>query len=571
MHTSLGSVLLFAAAGATAATAQQQPAPQQPSPWTGRVVDVRGEPIPAARIVALAPDGRIAGRTATDAEGVYRLGRGSSDEADLRVEAPGYLPGLRSWHGPTTPRTHNFVLEPSCRLSGRLSGPAGEALGDAEVLVVSALGVQRARTDAEGRYTIATAPLRRVRVRAWNGSRYGDADLALRGDREQDLVLDRTAFVRDVVISGANAGTAIPGAALPVEGAFVRAFGQAMVLLPDCGQTELTATSGDLRATLVWSDKSDVLLTPTVPGFVVRPEGRIVSPIRRRLPIEFVAEPDADRDRMVLTGEITSYRKGQVAAQKLVVRDISGVVVGKTRTDERGRFRIEGFVPKKRALRVGMPLGSWYLLSQLEGDRPVLREGFTWDEWPDPTQPLELVAEPCATLDAAVQDDDGVLLTLADVTVVEPETTWRALLHSATDAAGRCHLSLPPGKYVLVVVGHDGRVVQGTAEFPAAPREAQVQWRTLATGTVEGTVVCPNAGALAGVEVMLRHESVVLEMPVPLPDRLLVRVRTDRDGRFRCRGLPTGDWIATVIGRQDLAGATFAVAKGETKALQLGR
>jgi hypothetical protein len=46
-------------------------------------------------------------------------------------------------------------------------------------------------------------------------------------------------------------------------------------------------------------------------------------------------------------------------------------------------------------------------------------------------------------------------------------------------------------------------------------------------------------------------------------------VRTDRLGRFRCRGLPIGDWTLATLGVDAPANAAFAARQGETTKVEL--
>jgi hypothetical protein len=62
---------------------------------SGNVTDAKGAPISGARLVAVSAAQGLQTKTSSDAKGAYRFPALAVGLYDLRVEAPGYKPGLR--------------------------------------------------------------------------------------------------------------------------------------------------------------------------------------------------------------------------------------------------------------------------------------------------------------------------------------------------------------------------------------------------------------------------------------------------------------------------------------------
>ena len=89
----------------TLATAQSNHAttpPDERQSTMGRVVDVLGEPIPAA-LVEVIVDGRIAQVAHTDGEGIYLIPKMPRDVTHLQISADGKASTLLPWRGVLTP------------------------------------------------------------------------------------------------------------------------------------------------------------------------------------------------------------------------------------------------------------------------------------------------------------------------------------------------------------------------------------------------------------------------------------------------------------------------------------
>ncbi|MBL8756725.1 MAG: carboxypeptidase regulatory-like domain-containing protein, partial [Planctomycetes bacterium] len=115
----------------------------------GRVVDVLGDPIPAAT-VQLVANGRPPRTATTDGEGVYRL-RAPTSGALLLVSARGKVTERLAWRGIATPNVRNLVLEDAAVLRGRVTNALGERVAQALVVAAANTASATTMTDADGR------------------------------------------------------------------------------------------------------------------------------------------------------------------------------------------------------------------------------------------------------------------------------------------------------------------------------------------------------------------------------------------------------------------------------------
>ena len=307
----------------------------------GRIVDVLGDPVPAAAI-ELVIDGRVAQRTFADGEGIYQL---AATAGDLLVHARGKARIRLPWRGPTTARVRNVVLQDAARLTGIVRDHRNRPLANAYVVAAYAEGSRRTRSDGRGRYQFDGVPLTRVIVSALGTSTFAQQTVRLTGSSVCDLRLPIEGIpMRTVQVAG------LPAAA--VRDAFVDVVTPNMALLPDRGRTSLRA-DGSAEFMLT----SFALVQAHAPGHRLTPRGRLVSGTTDA--VRFVAHP-APEPGVRLRGKVRVARGPIPAGEQLVVRDVHGTDLAVATIDDRGSLPNRDaadprpVVPHRRAVR---PLG----------------------------------------------------------------------------------------------------------------------------------------------------------------------------------------------------------------------
>ncbi|MFY9340836.1 MAG: carboxypeptidase-like regulatory domain-containing protein, partial [Planctomycetota bacterium] len=221
--------------------------------------------------------------------------------------------------------------------------------------------------------------------------------------------------------------------------------------------------------------------------------------------------------------------------------------LGAVTTGRGGAFEVRVAVPADGFVRVGLRLAEWIVLH----DDLWVADGFAWAPCPSGANlPVELVVEPAGVLRDVVQPPGGTTFAFAEVVVADPDRPHKALVVLQSDFNGAIDVGLPPGTCEVLAISPDGEVCRAiVGVVPGTP--VRPQWQAIATGTVEGTLRDERGKGLGGVEVFLG--SLNAGADARASERYSCRVRTDRHGRFRCRGVPIGDWsiVASEGARSD--------------------
>ena len=110
----------------------------------------------------------------------------------------------------------------------------------------------------------------------------------------------------------------------------------------------------------------------------------------------------------------------------------------------------------------------------------------------------------------------------------------------------------------IVDVGEGHEILEALYVVPGVPQVPSIQFWRRSGGRLTSeqgrdsdvphlrAIFDEDGRPLAGVEVRLVAPEFTEPEGAPLSGRLETRVRTDRDGRFRCRGLHEGEWAVVV-------------------------
>lgn len=138
----------------------------------GRVVDMRGEGVPLAKVwlaTRTAPD-QVVARTIADGEGCFRVGNvPNRDDLQTRATADGHCVAIgMSFDN----RTITVTLQHAATVTGVLRNRAGTPMPDTTVAaLVNGRNMRaapcEARTDAAGRFVLRSVPLAPMQISAW--------------------------------------------------------------------------------------------------------------------------------------------------------------------------------------------------------------------------------------------------------------------------------------------------------------------------------------------------------------------------------------------------------------------
>jgi hypothetical protein len=401
---------------------------------------------------------------------------------------------------------------------------AGRGVAQAMVVAAARNASATTMTDGDGRYELVV-PLRQILVRAQDANHCVEAEVPIAADTTLDLELARhhgSCFVQ------------VGGLPKDARGGRVRVFGPDLAAVVDDGIVPLR---DDATAHVLLRDFC--LVAANVPGQIIEPATRLLGPTSGR--VEFAATPAAAPAAAgaLLRGTVKSPTGRPISGVHVVLRDRSHCDLGTVVADRSGSFALRLALPPDGFVRAGLALGEGLLLH----DEVTIVDGFSWVPHQDGAhQPIDLFTEATHLLQGIVKSPDGCPLAYADITVVDTDQPHRPLVELRSDLAGRIEVGLPHGEHELLAVAANGAVCRGAVRV-ANDVCSGPKWQQVETGVVEGTVLGQDGLAVGTVEVWLGLNGAT---DANVGERQSVRVRTDRSGRFRCRGLPSGTWTVAV-------------------------
>ena len=512
----------------------------------GRIVDVRGEPIPAA-LVQVVVDGKTVARSYADGEGIYLIPAMPESGATLRIGARGKASTELQWRGHRTPRVRNATLRDAGKLHGRVTEQTGQPIAGVDVIAVFGNDSLRTQTDGSGDYILDPVPLGRLSVHVWSGERTTQQDLLVTSDTECLLKMPKH--------QGTKRHVRIRGLPSDYGDGFLSVTSPNLALMPDGGRVPLGA---DGTAVVHILDMS--VVSPRLAGFTTTPRGRLATWGSSSL--DFDAKPiGATASNQRITGQLLTTVGKVVRAEQLYFHDQSGLLLATAMVDRGGTFSVELPYLSAGMYRIAMPLDRW----EFADSQSTLRDGFSWVPLYASDDSTRLLVQRTRIVNCIVSDSNDTLLPLAEVTIVDPHRPQLTIATTACDRTGHLFAALPEADYELLAVTHDGRLCLGKAEVVDNREELAVTWQTLATGTVTGTVVSSEGLPMPGIEMFVASQEIRNRRSVHAASRQSVRVFTDRHGHFRCRALPPGDYTVVALNTPEIPSTTFAIrADAET-------
>jgi hypothetical protein len=526
---------------APGATGQQQVPPAPGREFVeGLVLDVLGDPIPAVEVRAERA-GATPFRSHGDGDGRFRL-RLPEGSAELSFHRRGNTVARHTVRHVSRAPVLCVVLEDAADLRGRVLDPDGAPVAGARVLA-TAMGFRTdTTTAADGSSHLTALPLRKLNLFALGAAGRAEHRLGLRADGRADLQLGGTAGRALVLVLG------LPAEPHPTT--CMRVFGPDPAAVIDGGRTALRPdATAELRL------QTGCFASLEAPGYRTEPDTIWLRPGSNQ---QLNARP---AELPAVTGKLRWLGGGPAIGMEVVLRDRSGQLLATAISGELGSFQTTAKLPRKlleaAGAHVGIRLGAGAMIA--DGER-TFRAGCCWVPC-DPTQPISLQLEPAATVRQRLVDERGEALAFAEVTVVDGQAgdDHRPLLSAWTDGDGRLDLDLPTGALRLLAVSPRGAVL--TAEWQAAAGSEGPVWEPVRCGAVEGVLLDEAGEPVPGIEILVA--SVALQVGGnDAAVRQSAVVRTDRRGRFRCRGLPIGDWTLATLGDEVRANGVFAAQEG---------
>jgi hypothetical protein len=540
------SLLLLPLATGTAA-AQQAPATGAGSVIEGLVLDTLGDPVPAVEVRA-ERDGALVARSSGDGDGHFRL-RLPDSGAELMVRAAGKAAVRVPWHGATRAPVERIELEDAASLRGRVLDADGQPLPGARVLAAAPGFRGDTTTDGRGDYHFPAVPLRPLNLFAVGPRGRCETRVHVTGDRVLDLQLngrgDR-AFVRVLNLPADR-----------LANARLRLFGTDVAAAIDGGRLALRP---DATAEVTLRDAC--LVTLEAVGYATKPNVQWLH-----------ARSNADLDCIpralpFVSGRLRSLSGKPAVGIQVVLRDRSNRELATAITGADGSFRGAARLPLEQlaaaGARLGIRLGEGILIAD---SQRTFADGHCWATC-DPSLPMPVQVEGAATVRQRLVDDRGEVLAFAEITVTDDtsDTPHRPLLSTWTTNDGQLTLDLPASSLRLLAVSPSGVVM--TAQWQADGALGAPVWKPVRCGHVEGVLRNAAGAPVPGIEILVA--SVDLQAGGnDAAKRQRVVVRTDRLGRFRCRGLPIGDWTLATLAVDEPANAMFAARTGETTKVDL--
>lgn len=545
----------------------------------GRVVDLRGEPLPAAVVFVTAwsdPDTVLARATA-DGDGRFVLGQVPvRDSWGIGAEAPGRTTH-RTWtvpgRGPVT-----VQLPEAVRVNGRLRNRAGEPVAGATVVADLAFarelqGVRDlAVTDAEGRFELPRVPLGVVSFLAVVP---GEGLALLRRHVTADTVIELSPEGKTVDTTIAVVG--LPPAGPPAGAAVnLTPFGGAVRALPPPWQRAALARDG--RCTLVGLPEWRFTVTPEIPGFLCHPVSARLQPGTALLQFTAVARSSP---ALQWSGYVHDPAGQPVPGLALELRGTNTAARAEAVTGADGRWRFELPVAPGNVVVIRVAAGDHVLDTRPPDDPMVLLEARSAAQYRGPAEPdrtLMLRAIRGAAVAGKVLRPDGGPATFAVVRLEESHPTrvpaWFELARVTTDHDGNYTFRgvHPLDRPVRIAVQDPAGAASGEPfELRAAGASVVRPDLQLAPpATVEGDVRDRAGKPVAGLRVWLREWEVGANKQ---RSGSLVEVLTDSAGRFRFAGVAPGGATLQVLFEEEFvtanAASPFEVEAGSTHRFQL--
>lgn len=550
----------------------------------GRVVDLRGEGLPAAKVwTTVRKDPEVTRSTTTDAEGYFRLGRvPESTSYVVHATKQGYSVGRGYTRGeqPTT----TIAVHHATTVTGILMGMDGKPVADTVVAAAPAgraLSMRQVHgtTDGEGRFRIEHVPLGLTQINAFvPGSGLAQLRHHVRGDDTVELRVAKLPMTSiQVTIDG------LPKEAPPVALTWHPYVDHYYIPLPPPLEQPMV-TGGVWQADTMpdWN----YTITPGAEGFVFQPDRIKVEAGAGPHQIGFSATATVANENanggLQCPAIVTDWNGEPVGGITFVMRRSNGRGYTKATSDKEGKLTFASHLAQGTKVIVYSISDDWVVdQKKTKGMQGARDRRFLEDHecTVQPTKTLQLRVTPATTVRGRLLRPDGRPAAFVNVQIEEDMPNrwprWMRFARARTDREGRFvfpALHHSPRDVRILVEGRDGFATGEPFSIDEVGAKVRLADLTLSPpASIEGIVTDKDRKPVPGVTVWLRDWEMGANRQ---RSGGVTEVITDRDGRFRFVGVPVGGaWLQIVEDeRADKSRRVvdpFAVEAGQTYTFKL--
>ncbi len=554
-----------------AAAPAAAPAPQLLT-IDGRVVDMRGDGVPVAKVWVTSWDAplTVLARTVADGDGYFRVPKVPPLETlEVRATAEGFCSGL-GYHSKSAPVT--VQINHAATVRGTLVDRAGNPVANADVRArltgrVECTTQSDARTDDQGRFLLPGVALGPQVVNAWvAGEGLAEQRLEVRGDTKLELRPgSETPTTMRVVVEG------VPADALPSVTLALLPYtkGSLSYLPPPHDRPRFT--TGEWKGDAL--PDRDYTVYPNAKGFAFAPrESRVKAKAGPHL-LKFTAS----RIHSTAMGCPVIARDGDgkpVAGVTLVIRASNDSRDGRATTDAEGKATLPSPVAAGGDVIIYSVDDRWVA----DQTKPDGTYG-SWDrrflddhEWQvDPSTTLELRLAPACSIGGRLLCADGRPAALVAVELQETRAgrspSWMTMARTTTDREGRFQILRQHHLDDLVRVFSSSSCGEWTSEPLEMSKPGSVlqlpEGKLSEPAAIEGVVRDAQQQPVGGQRVWLRDWDMALKRQ---RSGSVIEVMTDRDGRYRFLGVELGGAYLQLVQGEETFPRTNAIAPFEVEA-----
>ncbi len=546
----------------------------------GRVVDMRGDGVPAARVTVVAwsaPDNVLV-KTVADGDGYFRLGSVPQLPAlQIRGVGEGTCVGVTGVN--STMRTVTIDVQHATTVRGILRNKKGEPVPRA---IVRAHPWGRcltyvssdARTGDDGRFEITAVPLALVQFAAWiDGEGLAAVVQHVSGPCEIVLAPDESKTTRLAVnIAG------LPAKAPPIRLSVLPYRNGSLSYLPPPHDQPLVDSRGSWTADP--APDCDYTIYPTAEGFVFAPRELQVKAGTGPHTLAFTATPRG-ATTLVIKVVVRDTEDKPVAGLPFTMRAPNGGTAVTATSASDGSLTFPSPLAAGTAAVIYTTHEQWVVDQTKSATASHDRRALTQYEFlVDATQPLALRVVPACSVHGRLLQADGRPAAFVRVELQESSSRrwpqWMAMSWATSDRegglrfVGRHHLGDPVRLYVESrhgsFVGEPFQLASAGAEH--RPGEMQLA----APASIDGVVRDAEQRPVPGLRVWLRDWDLEKNGQA---SGSVGETLTDRDGRYRFVGVPLGGAYLQLLsgtserGVSDRAVEPFEVEAGKTYTFDL--
>lgn len=567
-RSAITAALLLAALPAQGAAPAAAPAEATVS-LEGRVVDLRGEPVPAAKVWVVTwrePDVALA-RGMCDGDGFFRIGRVPKQDL-LQVRATATGKDVASV-GVQVGTPLKLRLHEAATVRGVLRDAKGAPVAGAIVRAAdNARGLDSAdafaTTGEDGAFRLTDVPLAPMRIAAVvPGEGLYAADVGVAGDTDVTLQREpgKTTSLTIVVVDLPADAVARTGVSLWPNGAYSR-------LPPPWHRPQLLA---DGTCRLRDLPDTDYELQPTASGLAFEPAKQRVKAGAGPHEVRFVARP-VGSEAQQCAARLCDAAGKPIEAVKLSLRAANSSQRTEATSDAEGKLRFASHLGSGAQAVIESLDDRWVLDQEKDGNARFDRHSFSQHACTvDPRTTLELRAVAACSAVGRVLLPDGRPAAFVRVSLESDHPGsmphWQSFASATTDRSGvfqfrRVH-ALDEAVRILVE-SDEGAAAGEPFRLQRAGDQAKVPDLKLAPpARIEGIVVDAQQRPAPGVRVWLRDWEFARNSQ---KSGSVVEVLTDRQGRYRFAAVPPGGaWLQLLVGIDERASMQRAVEPFEVE------